>query len=243
MAYARVDKERAGNVREARFRLSPPPVEGERSLAEFAYKAMRRTLRAGGFRPGEHLRETEVAGWLGISRTPVREAMRRLISEGLLSNGPWNGAIVAVLDMQQLVELYTVRESLEGTAAALAAKHASEPEIRNLRELLKREAGERDDPERLVEINFELHRAIHCAAHNRYLLQSLGSVVDTLGLLRHSTFVLPGSARQAHQDHLAIVSAIGRRDADQAERLTRRHVRHALALRLRLSQHPETAVE
>ena len=82
---------------------------------------------------------------------------------------------------------------------------------------LEREAAEQENPDRLVEINFELHHAIHCAAHNRYLLQSLASVVDTLGLLRHSTFVLPGSARQAHAEHQAMVSAIGRRDAKAAE--------------------------
>jgi len=234
MAIGRAVKEKPGAEPQARFGLPPPPVAGERSLAEFAYQAMRRTLREGGFKPGRHLRETEVAAWLGISRTPVREAMRRLISEGLLTNGPWNGAIVAVLDLQQLVELYTVRESLEGTAAALAARHASEPEIRNLRDTVEREARQRRHPDRLVEINFELHHAIHCAAHNRYLLQSLGSVVDVLGLLRHSTFVLPGSVRQAHEDHRAMVSAIGRRDAAAAEATARQHVRHALEMRLRL---------
>ncbi len=242
MADGRALKEKAGAKREARFGLPPPPVEGERSRAEFAYKAMRRTLRDGGFKPGQHLRETEIAGWLGISRTPVREAMRRLISEGLLSNGPWHGAIVAVLDMQQLVELYAVRETLEGTAAALAARHASDPEIRYLRDTLEREARAQRNPDRLVEINFELHHAIHCAAHNRYLLRSLGSVVDTLGLLRHATFVLPGSARQAHDEHQAMVSAIGRRDAKAAEKTARRHVRHALELRLRLTRHTGNAV-
>ena len=82
---------------------------------------MREAIRSGKFRSGEHLREADVAKWLNISRTPVREAFHRIISEGLLTNGPWNGVMVAELDAQQLVQLYAVRAALEGTAAALAA--------------------------------------------------------------------------------------------------------------------------
>ena len=84
------------------------------------------------FAPGPHIREIEVARWLKISRTPVREAFHRIISEGLLTTGPWNGVIVAELTTKQLVDLYAVRETLEGTAAALAAKNATPAEVRAL---------------------------------------------------------------------------------------------------------------
>jgi len=227
-------KERPYLGREQKFGFPPPVFEGENSLAEFAYKAIRLALREGRFKPGAHLPEVGVSEWLGISRTPVREAVRRLISEGLLANGPWKGAIVAKLDLQQLVELYTMREWLEGMAVALAARHASEPEIKYLRDINRRELSVSQEPERLVEVNFEFHHALYCAAHNQYLLQSLSSVVDTLGLLRDSTFILPGSVREAHREHLEIVEAIERRDPDAGERLARRHVRHALEIRLQL---------
>src|SRR6201997_5925549 len=110
------------------LRQSTHQRRGE-SLGDFAYRTMREAIRSGKFRSGEHLREADVAKWLEISRTPVREAFHRIISEGLLVNGPWNGAMVTEFDRQQLVELYAVRETLEGTAAALAAQYSSAAEI------------------------------------------------------------------------------------------------------------------
>src|ERR1700755_585406 len=73
------------------------------SLGDFAYRTMREAIRSGKFRSGEHLREADVAKWLNISRTPVREAFHRIISEGLLINGPWNGGVIARLSSGRLV--------------------------------------------------------------------------------------------------------------------------------------------
>lgn len=203
-------------------------------LGDFAYRVLREIIRRGRIVPGEHLREADVARWLNISRTPVREAFHRLISESLLTNGPWNGAMVAALDVQQIKELYAVRESLEGTAAALAARNASPQEIEQLTNIVAREARERAQPEKRVDINRDLHEAIYAAAHNRYLVQSLRSIVDALGLLYHSTFVLPGSIEQAHQEHIALVAAIRGGQPATAEKLAREHIRHSLEMRLKL---------
>ena len=195
---------------------------------------MREAIRSGKFRSGEHLREADVAEWLNISRTPVREAFHRIISEGLLTNGPWNGVMVADLDAQQLVQL--LRAALEGTAASLAAQHATKAEVQRLFQIAKSEARAKNDPEKLVIINSELHQTLYAAAHNRYLLQSITTVVDALGLLRHSTFVLPGSIELAHREHLQIIKAIRDRKSAAAERLAREHVNHALAMRLELQR-------
>jgi DNA-binding GntR family transcriptional regulator len=184
--------------------------------------------------PGEHLREADVARWLNISRTPVREAFHRIITEGLLINGPWNGVMIAELSADQLVQLYAVREVLEGSAAALAAQHATKAELQLLFKIVATEASEKGNPDRLVTINGELHQTLYAAAHNSYLLQSLNSIVDALGLLRHSTFVLPGSIELAHREHLQIIRAIRDHKPADAGRLARAHVRHALAMRLEL---------
>lgn len=98
------------------------------------------------------------------------------------------------------------------------------------------EAKEKDDPSKLVVINAKLHQVIYRAAHNQYLLQSLTTIVDTLGLLRHSTFVLPGSIELARREHLQLIRAIRDGQAKRAELLARRHVRHALSMRLRLQR-------
>jgi DNA-binding GntR family transcriptional regulator len=203
-------------------------------LGDYAYRVLRESIRAGLFEPGDYLREADVANWLEISRTPVREAFHRIVSEGLLVIGSWNGAMVAQLDAQQLVDLYAVRALLEGAAAGLAAEHASRIEIKNLFAIADREMAAKNDPEALVIINSELHQAIYNAAHNRYLLQSLNTVVDTLGLLRHSTFVLPGSIELAHKEHLGILRAIQDGDSKRAEELASAHVNNALELRLQL---------
>lgn len=216
------------------FDLATPEQRAGEVLGDFAYRVLREALRCGQFKPGEHLREADVARWLGISRTPVREAFHRIVSEGFLVVGAWNGAMVAELDRQQLVELYSVREVMEGTAARLAAQHASRAEIQHLFRIADQERAAKHDPEKLVVINSELHQAIYSAAHNRYLVRSLNSIVDMLGLLRHSTFVLPGSVEAARKEHLGILRAIRDGDARRAEKLAREHVSHSLALRLQL---------
>jgi DNA-binding GntR family transcriptional regulator len=215
---------------------APKPKRGE-GLGEFARRVMREAIRSGELMPGEHLREADVAKWLGISRTPVREAFHGIIADGLLVTGPWNGAMVADLDQNQLVELYAVREVLEGAAAGLAARHASPAEIEHIFAIAANEAAAKDDPARLVVINAELHHSIYAAAHNRYLLQSLSAVTDALGLLRHSTFVLPGSVEQARQEHLEIITAIRKGNGERAEKAARKHVSNSLALRLKLAQY------
>ena len=123
-----------------------------------------------------------MAKWLNISRTPVREAFHRIVSEGLLTNGPWNGVMVAELNADQLVQLYAIREVLEGAAAALAARHATKAEVQRLFKIAATGTGEKN-PEKFVIINAELHQTLYGAAHNPYLLQSLNSIVDTLGTL------------------------------------------------------------
>jgi DNA-binding GntR family transcriptional regulator len=208
--------------------------QGGESLGEFAYRIMREALRAGAFRSGQHLREADVAQWLKISRTPVREAFHRLIAEGLLANGPWNGVMVAELAPQELIHLYAVREVLEGTAAALAAKNATKTEVKRLLQIATAEARSRSDPDKLVIINSELHQTIYAAAHNRFLLQSLNTVVDALGLLRHSTFASPGSIESARRQHSQIINAIRDRKPSDAEHFAREHIRHVLAMRLEL---------
>jgi DNA-binding GntR family transcriptional regulator len=230
---------RARRHKEARSSLLSLPPPGSRAgegLGDYALRALRTAIRTGKLKPGEHLRESDVANWLGISRTPVRQAFHSIIADGLLTTGPWNGAVVTELDRNQLVELYAVREVLEGAAAAEAAKHASNAEIEHMLEIAASERAAKNDPSKLVLINSELHEAIYAAAHNRYLMQSLRTITDALGLLRHSTFVLPGSVEQASQEHLQIINAIRTRHAKRAEEFARKHVSNALTLRLRLAR-------
>src|SRR5687767_14246238 len=121
---------------------SDAPRHGARS--EHAYRRLRDAIRDGTLKPGQRLMEIEVADWLNVSRTPVRDAIRRLEAEGMLAHAPRNGIVVATLDRQAVMELYVMREVLEGTAARLCARHASDMEVLELQELVTRERDMQD---------------------------------------------------------------------------------------------------
>jgi len=176
--------------------------------------------------------ELELSAWLKVSRTPVREALRRLQSDGMLQHAPGGGLSVAQHDLRAVAELYDVRERLEGAAAALAARGADATEIRILQATLDQQRQLPDDPLAHARVNTIFHENIYRAAQNRFLLKSLRSLHDSVALLGHTTFAAPGRIPEALAEHQAIVAAIVRRDEAAAENLARRHVRRGYDLRL-----------
>jgi len=204
------------------------------SRADQVQRQILKSIRSGDYRPGDRIRETAVAQSLGVSRTPVREALRRLESDGLLSFESWRGAVVARLDRQQVSELYAMREVLEGAAARMAARHIDDAGIELLELLLEQAQESPDDPARLAKLNRDLHQTIYSAAHNRYLLQTLGQLENALALLGGTTYAVSGRAKTAAAEHQAIVEAICSRDAEAAELATRKHIAAAQRARLRL---------
>lgn len=206
------------------------PRHGARS--EHVYRRLRDAIRRGEFKSGHRVMEIEVAQWLNVSRTPVRDAIRRLESEGMLEHEPRNGLVVARLDRQAVMELYVMRETLEGTAARLCARHASDMEIQDLVDLVERERQIQGDLEALPSHNRRFHQAVHRGAHNRYLEKSLAAIND-LGLLGSPLMSLPHRAQAAVAEHGQIVEAIQRRDPDAAEEAARSHVRAAQRERLK----------
>ena len=199
-----------------------------RSRADFVYDSLRDAIWEGRFARGERLREEEIARVLGVSRTPVREALQRLQQHGLLVVGAGRGLVVAELSKQQVLELYAMREILEGSAARFAAQHATATEIEILYRLQRElaQAGA-DDPLVLLNLNRRLHQAIYEAAHNQYLLATLNSLHDSLALLHSTTFRVPTRRRESDEEHRRIVAAIEGRDPEAAERAAREHIRQA----------------
>jgi DNA-binding GntR family transcriptional regulator len=200
------------------------------SRSDAVYDALKASILEGALGAGARLREEEIAERLGVSRTPVREALRRLAAEGLLAAGPNRGLAVARLDQQQIAELHAVREVLDGMAARLAAQHASDGELRLLADLLQRFRAEVEggcDPLALRRLNARFHQAIHRAARNRYLLGALESLNDTLALAGATLYTVQGRPATALTDHARIVEALSRRDPAAAEEAAREHVRSA----------------
>ncbi len=197
-------------------------------LGGSAYDQIRDALGKGRFQPGVRVTENEIASWLNMSRTPVREAIFRLEAEGLLVHKPRQGLTVAELDYQAVIELYEMREVLEGTAAAAAAAHASPAEVEALREMLDIESKlSGDEPAKAAQANQRFHQIISHAAHNRYLLKSLSALSDAMILLGHTTLSLPGRHETALDEHKKIVEAIEAGNADAAREAASGHIRAA----------------
>ena len=196
------------------------------SRADFVFETLRDAIWDGRIARGVRIREEEIARNLGVSRTPVREALQRLQQRGLLMFGAGRGLIVAELTHHQVLELYAMREILEGSAARFAAQHATETEVAIINRLQRDLRQVKTDPLAIVRLNRQFHQAIYHAAHNQYLVQALESLNDSLALLNHTTFRMP-KRRESDEEHRKIVLAIEKHDPDEAERSARAHIRNA----------------
>ncbi|WP_207191914.1 GntR family transcriptional regulator, partial [Paracraurococcus ruber] len=207
------------------------PRETGRDLGQEAYGRIRAAIRDGTLPPGLRLTETDLAARFGVSRTPVRGAIARLEAEGLLTHAPRRGLTVTRPDHAGVMELYVMREILEGAAARLAAQHATEAELAAMAGIVADEPAAFADPACLAEVNQRLHGLLYLAAHNRYLLRSLEQLSATMALLP-SLLTRGGRAAAAHAEHRAILAALERRDGEAAEAAARAHARSALRHRL-----------
>lgn len=197
------------------------------------YTALLDAIDEGEYRAGARLVETELAERFGVSRTPVREALGRLESQGVVQRDGRRGLTVAALDPDQLGELYDLREVLEGFAARLAARRASPAEIAVLREMVEADRARAGDARVLALANRRFHRALHRASHNRYLNGMLEGMRRSLALLSGTTLAIPGRGQQSVDEHDRIVTALEARDEPGADEAARTHIVNAYMARLR----------
>ena len=197
-----------------------------------AYGMILAAIDQGEFRPGDRLVESDLAERLGVSRTPVREALQRLETQALLTRDG-RSLIVASLDHDQMAELYAVRGELEALAARLAARHAAPEEVRVLRAMAQEDRAHLGDPEALARDNRRFHGQVHRASHNRFLVQQLGLVHRSMALMATTSLAAPGRPETALAEHDAVVDAIEARDEDAAEAAMRHHLSRAFETRLR----------
>jgi DNA-binding GntR family transcriptional regulator len=166
-----------------------------RSPQKDAYALILEAIDAGLYRPGDRLVESELAERLGVSRTPVREALQRLETQSMLTRDG-RSLIVASLDHTQLSDLYAVRAELEGLAARLAARHASDEEVRVLQGMVADDRALRGgDPRMLARANKRFHRQVHLASHNRFLIQQLDLVHRSMALVATTSLAAEGARR------------------------------------------------
>jgi len=205
-----------------------------------AYERLFEEIRSGLLRPGARLTETEIADRMDISRTPVREAIRRLEADGLVDHQPRTGAVVRSLDYPEIMELYEMRTVLEGTAARLAARAASPVELEELQLMNEEMAAAAGDSVAMVRLNRLFHTRLLDAARNRFLLKSMASVETTLLILGPSSMESPERAQQALEEHQRLLAALIARDGAAAETAMRDHLEQAQLARLRILRQSDT---
>ncbi|MDA5555151.1 GntR family transcriptional regulator [Shimia sp. MMG029] len=200
---------------------TPKPQEGLHGNS--AYNALLNEIRDGHLSPGDRLRETELAKRFNISRTPVREAIRLLEADGLVTHLPRVGATIRRLDYSEVMELYEMRVVLECTAARMAARAASDVEIAELSAIseMLAQVGEGTEASRL---NRQFHLALLNAAKNRFLTKSMFNLQKAMLILGRTTLADPERYQNAILEHQAILEALTRRDGEAAETAMHDHI-------------------
>lgn len=205
----------------------------ENSSASIAYARMLEELRNGRLQAGDRLTETELAARFDLSRTPVREAIRILEADGLVEHVPRVGATIRKLGYAEVMELYDMRAVLEGTAARMAARTASDIELAEL-EALNADMAACTDRTQAYQLNRQFHLTLLDAAKNRFLIKAMAGLQKTLLILGPIILTDPTRAAASVDEHTTILRALRDRDANAAETAMRAHIEAGHSQRLRL---------
>lgn len=179
------------------------------------------------FQPGERLIEKDLADKLGVSKTPVREALSRLERGRLVEVLPYRGAFVAKLSYDDVIEIYDLRGVMEGLAARRAVKKIEEKQIEELRSIIQslEDCVNNGDLESYSVFDLKFHDLLGSISGNSRLLQMLQSLRNQIKILMSTSVILPGRAANSLAEHERIMDAIVKGDADLAERFAREHVK------------------
>lgn len=220
-----------------------PPIARRHLHGELCDR-LRDAIITGELAPDAKVPEKELCERFGVSRTPLREALKVLAHEGLVVLNHNRGASVRPLTVQDLDEAFPVYAQLEALAGELACKHATTDEIRDVRRLSNElTASTRSrDLKRYFEIDVLIHERIQLAAHNSTLAQLLRFLSGRIRRARNYASAMDLRSREAVRDHEGIVSALEARDAEKLPLLLRKHTEHALTgVKAALIRESETA--
>jgi DNA-binding GntR family transcriptional regulator len=204
----------------------PAEQPGTSSLLDTAYEMIKQQIISCAFRPGDYLNEAELSERLGIGRTPVHQAIDRLMIEGLVQVMPRKGIIVTPVSLDDVLQTVEVRLLNECHCARLAAERASEEDIRILDDILARAEAElpRRNSERLMRLDREFHGAIAQSSRNAVLADILGRLHDKSLRFWILSLNTPGHHARVQTQHRAILDAIRAHDPSVAEAAMRNHI-------------------
>ncbi len=219
-------------------RLSPIKFNTYKPLSEVVSDAIREAIRTGALAPRERLMEIHLANRLGVSRTPIREAIRRLEQEGFVVMIPRRGAYVADMSMKDISQVFEVRAALEELAAGLAAQRISKEEIDGLYEILDKASACMANNEwaKLVELDGDFHELLYKASRNTRLFEISMNLHDQVRRFRSFLVEQPGRAESTWSEHRQVVDALAVHNATKAKEALVQHLRSAEKVFLRSMQ-------
>ncbi|AHV96310.1 GntR family transcriptional regulator [Paenibacillus sabinae] len=209
-------------------------------IRDKVYEYIKQAIVQGQYKSGDRIIERELADQLNVSRTPIREALFRLESQGFVKTLPRKGVIVSKLTPEEVVEIFMILSALEGLAMNLAAEKASPEEHAELSEIIKKMEtvlAEQDGSDERWKFHFEINDVIFRAAQSPRLTQMLDGLSDYIRAFVELGYELPGRGRQATEEHLEIAKAVRDGEAELAGRLTRIHLENAKQAYLQALNH------
>ncbi len=207
-------------------RLAPIRLDSYQPLREVVCETLRVAIRKGVLKPGERLMEIQLAEELGVSRTPVREAIRKLELEGYVIMMPRRGTYVANLSIRDVNEVFEIRTSLDSLASGLAAERITDEELERLQRLLVMisEHIEKNDMEKIVETDMEFHDILYQASRNTRLVGIIFNLREQLTRFRATSMAYPGRLKETLEEHRRIVEAIAQGDVLEAQHAPEDHM-------------------
>jgi len=198
-------------------------------LRRRVFAIIEEAVLSGKYKKGESLTESRLAAELGVSRTPIREALTQLENEGLVELVPNKGAVVTGISQKDIQDIYTIRIMIEGLAARWAAENIGEADLRDIEEAIDLEGfyTAKGDIARLMGLDSNFHQVIYRAAKSMPLQHMLHTFHHYIQHARSQSIAAPGRAERALAEHKAILAAIRERDGDKAESLMADHIRNA----------------
>jgi len=202
-------------------------IKNPPNLKEAVYQRLKESIIRGEISAGSKLVETQISQKLGVSRTPLREAINRLQQEGLLETYPRRGTFVRKQSVSEILESLEIREVLEGLAARLAARHATPDIIQKMKSCFVDFSAKNveNSIETYAVQNVRFHHLIIQASQNRRLITLIRNLYDMMDMVRLHTIVLPGRAKKSLDEHWGIIRLIEKKKPDMAEKHLRAHVR------------------
>ncbi len=217
------------NKRKRKERLAPIRLDAYRPLRDLVAETLRQAIQEGKLEPGTRLMEIQLAEELGVSRTPIREAIRELEADGFVVMIPRRGTYVADISLKDIAQVFEIRTALEELAAGLAAERITESELEELERILLEISDhiEKQDIDKIIEADVRFHQVLYEASRNTRLEEIIHNLREQVLRFRSVSLKYPGRLEETWQEHRDLVEAIAEHNAARAMKIATKHMENS----------------